>query len=347
MLSETPSNISNCDAYRRPATPPSTPARTSPDLRGLNPFFGSRTLTLIDGQRAVSTNTLDSFDLNFIPQVLVQRIDTVTGGGSAVYGSGAVGGVVNIILDHQLEGGKFNADTYDTHYNDAKTNHVSAAYGHGLFDNRIHFVIGAEYQKQDPASCQFSGRSWCNSDTGPYNTGFHAWFRLLLTAVGSGLTTNISPNGVLSPAGFNGFGVMVSTLQPLTRRLRMAWGCFPSQATPDLSGGRGRAAPANRSNMYTNLVTAVQRAVISGMVTAKITDSINMHVDLNWGKVKPSIPVTTSAPKAATLGTDNPYLHSRRVEPRGGPAGQPMRGLSVPSPRRTFRRTSAPRSILP
>ena len=68
----------------------------------------------------MSTNTLDSFDLNFIPQVLVQRIDTVTGGGSALYGSGAVAGVVNIILDHQLEGGKINADTYDTHYNDAQ-----------------------------------------------------------------------------------------------------------------------------------------------------------------------------------------------------------------------------------
>ena len=114
VLSETPSNISN-------VTPTSTGNSSFnagayiADLRGLNPFFGSRTLTLIDGQRAVSTNTLDSFDLNFIPQVLVQRIDTVTGGGSAVYGSGAVGGVVNIILDHQLEGGKFNADTYDTH----------------------------------------------------------------------------------------------------------------------------------------------------------------------------------------------------------------------------------------
>jgi len=97
----------------------------------------------------------------------VQRVDTVTGGGSAIYGSGAVAGVVNVILDHQLEGGKFNADTYDTHYNDGKTNHVSAAYGHGLFDNRVHFVIGAEYQKQDTVSCQLSGRSWCNSDKVP------------------------------------------------------------------------------------------------------------------------------------------------------------------------------------
>src|ERR1700733_2256044 len=118
VLEMIPSNISNFT----PATTANGSFNTGAyiaDLRGLNPFFGSRTLTLIDSQRAVSTNTLDSFDLNFIPQVLVQRIDSVTGGASAAYGSGAVSGAINIILDHQLEGGKFDADTYDTHYNDA------------------------------------------------------------------------------------------------------------------------------------------------------------------------------------------------------------------------------------
>ena len=92
VLEMIPSNISNFT----PATTANGSFNTGAyiaDLRGLNPFFGSRTLTLIDGQRAVSTNTLDSFDLNFIPQVLVQRIDTVTGGASAAYGSGAVCGV--------------------------------------------------------------------------------------------------------------------------------------------------------------------------------------------------------------------------------------------------------------
>ena len=91
VLEMIPSNISNFT----PATTANGSFNTGAyiaDLRGLNPFFGSRTLTLIDSQRAVSTNTLDSFDLNFIPQVLVQRIDSVTGGASAAYGSGAVVG---------------------------------------------------------------------------------------------------------------------------------------------------------------------------------------------------------------------------------------------------------------
>src|SRR5665213_3169310 len=305
VLNETPSNISN-------VTPTATGNSSFnagayiPDLRGLNPFFGSRTLTLIDGERAVSTNTLDSFDLNFIPQVLVQRIDTVTGGGSAVYGSGAIGGVVNIILDHQLEGGKFNADTYDTHYNDAKTNHISAAYGHGLFDDRIHFVIGAEYQKQDPASCQFSGRAWCNSDTGPYNIGFTPGFAFA-TGVGTGLTNNITQNGVLSAAGFNGFGYGFNTAAGY-QASPDALGLLPFNSNTAFITGAGPGGSGEPVNQYTKLVTGVNRAVISGMVTAKITDSINLHVDLDWGKVNAINPGDNFGSEAGTLGTDNPFL---------------------------------------
>jgi iron complex outermembrane receptor protein len=307
-LSVTPSNISSVT----PSTTGNSAFNTGAyiaDLRGLNPFFGSRTLTLIDGQRAVSTSTLDSFDLNFVPQVLVQRIDTVTGGGSAIYGSGAVGGVVNVILDHQLEGGKLNADTYDTHYNDAKTDHVSAAYGHGLFDNRVHFVIGAEYQKQDPASCQFSGRTWCNSNTGPYDTGFTPGFATFTSAVAPGLTTNTSPYGVVSAAvpGFPGYAL--NTAGSLFAGSPDGLGLLPFASNNSFLGITASPGGSGEpENQYTNLVTAVQRAVISGMVTAKITDSINLSVDLNWGKVNASNPSDNFGADSGVLGNDNPYL---------------------------------------
>src|SRR5665213_2944320 len=309
VLNETPSNISSVT--------PSTTGNSSfnagsyiPDLRGLNPFFGSRTLTLIDGQRAVSTNTLDSFDLNFIPQVLVQRVDTVTGGGSAIYGSGAVAGVVNVILDHQLEGGKFNADTYDTHYNDGKTNHVSAAYGHGLFDNRVHFVIGAEYQKQDTVSCQLSGRSWCNSDKGPYDTNFTPGFATFTQAVGSGLTSNNSPYGVLSPASYNGYNAYTLNVNaPLHSASADGLGLVPFQANNSfLNQDAAPGGSGEPDNLYTNLVTPVKRGVISGSVTAKITDSINIAADINWGKVSAFNPSDNFGTDSGVLGNDNPYL---------------------------------------
>src|SRR5580698_9757279 len=64
------------------------------NLRGLNPFFGTRTLTLIDTERVVSQATGGGVDVTLIPSMLVARTEVVTGGASAVYGSDAVAGVV-------------------------------------------------------------------------------------------------------------------------------------------------------------------------------------------------------------------------------------------------------------
>ena len=64
----------------------------------------NRTLVLLDGQRFVPTNTNSSVDVDTIPVLLLSRVDTVTGGASAAYGSDAVGGVVNFIMRDRLEG---------------------------------------------------------------------------------------------------------------------------------------------------------------------------------------------------------------------------------------------------
>ena len=76
----------------------------------------NRVLVLVDGQRMLPTETAD---VNFIPSALVDRVDVVTGGASAVYGSDAVSGVVNFILKKDLNGLRFDAQ-YSTaqHTND-------------------------------------------------------------------------------------------------------------------------------------------------------------------------------------------------------------------------------------
>ena len=80
------------------------------NLRGLNPFFGTRTLTLVDGRRFVPSTNGGAVDLNLIPSNMVARIETVTGGASAAYGTDAVAGVVNVILDTDLNGFKGQID---------------------------------------------------------------------------------------------------------------------------------------------------------------------------------------------------------------------------------------------
>ena len=66
------------------------------NLRGLG---ASRTLTLLDGHRFISAGPTGQIDTNLLPQGLVSRVDVVTGGASAAYGSDAVSGVINFVLD--------------------------------------------------------------------------------------------------------------------------------------------------------------------------------------------------------------------------------------------------------
>jgi outer membrane receptor for ferrienterochelin and colicin len=74
---------------------------TNFDLRNLGP---QRVLTLFDGMRLVPEANTGLVDASLIPQMLVQRVDVVTGGASAAYGSDAVSGVVDFILDKKFTG---------------------------------------------------------------------------------------------------------------------------------------------------------------------------------------------------------------------------------------------------
>jgi iron complex outermembrane recepter protein len=144
---------------------------TLANLRGLNPFFGTRTLTLVDSRRFIPTTQGDSVDLNFIPSNLVQRMEVVTGGASAAYGSGAISGVVNVILDKKLQGVKVDVDYGETAQSDGKNYHVGLAGGTDLFDGRGHIIAGGEYQKSDSIDSCSDARDWCAKGVGLYNNG--------------------------------------------------------------------------------------------------------------------------------------------------------------------------------
>src|SRR5262245_42854542 len=75
------------------------------DLRGLGPL---RTLVLINGERVPVSSTGGAVDINTIPASLISRIEVVTGGASAVYGSDAMSGVVNFVLKDDYEGAEVN-----------------------------------------------------------------------------------------------------------------------------------------------------------------------------------------------------------------------------------------------
>jgi outer membrane receptor protein involved in Fe transport len=158
------------------------------NLRGLNPYFGTRTLTLVDTKRVVPNTEGGAVDLTLIPSMLVARTEVVTGGASAAYGSDAIAGVVNVILDTQLEGFKAQVDYGQSGESDGDDRHGSFAWGHGFNDGKVHLLVGAEYQHQDPIGPCSENRDWCEQ---AYLVGNNAAF-----ATGNGY-----PNFVVAPHG--------------------------------------------------------------------------------------------------------------------------------------------------
>jgi outer membrane receptor protein involved in Fe transport len=113
------------------------------NLRGLGII---RTLTLIDGQRIVPASNNGAVDVSQMPQLLIQRVDVVTGGASASWGSDAVAGVVNFVTDKRFEGFKFNASGGLSTYGDDATVLMQAAAGTSLLGGRLHLEVAGEFQ---------------------------------------------------------------------------------------------------------------------------------------------------------------------------------------------------------
>lgn len=118
------------------------------DLRGLGT---SRTLVLVNGKRHI-TSTPGSYqvDTNTIPVDLLERVDIVTGGNSAVYGSDAVAGVVNFILKRDFEGIALKGQSGISSRGDRGSYFVSGTYGKNFFDGRGNVAVSAEYAKSQP-----------------------------------------------------------------------------------------------------------------------------------------------------------------------------------------------------
>ena len=111
------------------------------NLRGLG---ANRTLVLLDGQRFVPSSSVATVDIGVLPNALIQRVDVVTGGASAAYGSDAVAGVVNFILDNRFKGLKGDIESGITKYGDSQT--LKASLSGGItFAERGHLVLSGEY----------------------------------------------------------------------------------------------------------------------------------------------------------------------------------------------------------
>ena len=126
------------------------------NLRGLGV---QRTLVLLDGRRMVPASSAGSVDAAQIPEALIQRVDIVTGGASAAYGSDAVSGVVNFILDTKYEGLKADAQTGISGSGDNLHYKTSITGGMSFLNDRLH-LVGSVLDYKSNGVTAASARAW-------------------------------------------------------------------------------------------------------------------------------------------------------------------------------------------
>ena len=131
------------------------------DMVSLRNLGVSRTLVLLDGQRVVSSNLLSGgVDLTTLPLTLVKRVDVVTGGASAAWGSDAVAGVVNLILDKEFQGFKANLELGEGTQITHKKLALEGAWGTAFDGGRGHLLLSGNYTTSPDAVFLGQAKWW-------------------------------------------------------------------------------------------------------------------------------------------------------------------------------------------
>jgi outer membrane receptor protein involved in Fe transport len=120
---------------------------------------------LIDGRRAAPSSRDGSTDINLLPEELIKRVDVVTGGASAAYGSDAVAGVVNFVLDTHFTGLKATLQSGISGQGDAPSQKASLTAGHSFADGRARIVASASYYNVGGLQ-SVADRDWGRNATG-------------------------------------------------------------------------------------------------------------------------------------------------------------------------------------
>ncbi len=285
------------------------------NLRGLNPFFGTRTLTLVDTKRVVPNSEGGAVDLTLIPSMLVARVETVTGGASAAYGSDAIAGVVNIILDTKLQGFKAQIDGGETFRGDGADYHAAFATGTGFAGGKGHALLGGEFQHQDAIGQCSHVRDWCASS---YIVGTNSGY-----AAGNGYPNYVvapngkfmgGDNGVVTPFGpgsqmqFTADGQNLVPYDP---------GQFGFSGFLNQVGGDGNVTAYDISNIRPE----IERYALLGHVSWDFTDSFSGYVEAAYSHSQSSnYPANGSlGPNFYVVQPDNAFLSPavQAAEPGG------------------------------
>lgn len=266
---------------------------SSSDLRGLGT---TRTLVLVDGQRFTPTATNGTFDLSMIPTELVERIDVVTGGASAAYGSDAVAGVVNIVLKKHIEGIKGTVQYGQSQQHDSRRPLVSVAAGTSFADGQGQVMFGTEVAQSSGVGT-LATREWGRALPGLVAYGSNRAAGLPAQAFLTGITYAAqTPGGLITAGPLKG-----TAFGPGGAPYAFQYGNVYSNL---MQGGSNPGA-----NPFGNwpIETPTKRAALYGRVSYIINDNLEAYVEANYGKTRGD-GFTSFNQSTFTIGVDNPFL---------------------------------------
>lgn len=242
------------------------------DIRGLGP---TRTLVLQDGRRIVfSDASSPAVDLNLLPAMMVDRVETVAGGASAVYGSEAIAGVVNLIMKKEYDGFQIEGQVGTSQEGDGETFRISGMYGTKLLDDRLNVLVGAEVSREEPIMQK--DREW----------GYPGIRRNTLAN-----PQNVIPASRTNTAPTATFQLVNSTNTALARAVTLDYR-DPSKVvrlTPACATPTVQPTCQDEALWYSAALNALQaksqRGTIRGYSDYRLTDNIKAFVDVTYSKV--------------------------------------------------------------
>lgn len=220
-----------------------------------------RTLVLVDGRRHVAGAAgTAAVDVNSIPQPLIERVEVLTGGASAIYGADAVTGVVNFIMKDDFEGLELNAQAGISSDGDGEDYRLSGIWGTNFAGDRGNFTVAVDYRKREPL--RQGDRSW-SSDNGIASDDNNPALRFQQGDI-SGATPNFQAFYDSDPAvGRYPFGFRIPTADDFIANYTAEFGVAPTLTAEELALiDRAANAPTRVIGRYRNFSVSSEGGVI-------------------------------------------------------------------------------------
>lgn len=294
--------INKLPSLRATATPATTTISTTNagsnflDLRGLG---NVRTLVLVNKRRHVPSNPEGRVDINVIPAALIERVDIVTGGASAAWGSDAMAGVVNVITDNDLQGLRATIQGGLAEHGEGEDFLASLAAGTDFAGGRGHVVVGLEYNKsngvEDPESRDWFGRHHLQIANPSYapNTG-----QPQILVVPHVTASNAAAGGLINAGPLRG-----TEFLPNGQTRQFGYG--DNVGASFMTNGDGVYTPALQW-----MVTPVERYSLFVSGSFDLTDNVSAFVEAGTAHASTeyAIPFFTGTDFATPIRVDNAYL---------------------------------------